>query len=93
MIVYQVIMGREEFDPFEGMTTAYVHKTLKGAWKELGTILDKMFEEYRSGEISKIHDIDVNPTGRHVVVYYERSGFPGIYMTSSLYIQVQVVTL
>ena len=93
MIVYKVIMGVDEFDPFGGSTRGHVHRTLKGAWEELGAILDKMFEEYRSGQISKIHNVYVSPIGRRVIVAYEKLGSPGIFMVTSLYIQVNAVTL
>lgn len=87
MLVYVVTMGNDEFDPWSGMPTAFVHKTIKGAWEDLGKALDEIiFKRYKQ-EVRKIHDVDFDVNNNRLVVTYELDGFPTIRNVLTLQIQ------
>lgn len=91
--VYQVVIGQEEFDPFEGFPTEFSHKTLKGAWKEVSHILEyEYFMKQSMGEI-QILDIDINVNARLIGISYKRMGFPLEDMFASIYIAKQILVL
>ena len=71
---YQVIIGQHRLYPFEGFPTGLIHKTLEGAWSEVGDILEGLFQEYYLSTL-RFEDINVNIPGRQVFVSYERTGF------------------
>lgn len=86
MQFYQVFIGLHEFNPFEGFASGLVHKTLEGAWSEIGDILEGVFQEYYLKALT-IKDIDVNVNSRHVLVSYERIGSSGQTMVYSIQIE------
>ncbi len=88
MLMYVVTMGNDEFDPWSGMPTAYVHKTLEGAWEDLGKQLDELIFKRYGGDVRKIHDIDFDVNNHRLVVTYELLGFETIVNVLTLQIQV-----
>lgn len=88
MIMYVVTMGNDEFDPWFGIPTAYVHKTIEGAWKDLEKQLDEIIFKRYGREIRKIHDIDFDVNNNRLVATYELDGFPTIITVLTLQIQV-----
>lgn len=88
MIMYVVTMGNDEFDPWCGIPTAYIHKTMEGAWEDLERQLDELiFKQYGRG-IRKIYDIDFDVNNNRLVVTYGLDGFPTIVNVLTLQIQV-----
>ena len=91
MVLYTVTMGDDEFDPWCGIPTTYIHKTIRGAWEELGKQLDELLFKRYKRDISKIFDIDIDVKNNRLTATYELYGFPYIRKVLTLQIQCQVV--
>lgn len=91
MIMYVVTMGTDKFNPWCGIPTAYVHKTIEGAWKNLGEQLDEIVFKRYGRAIRKIHDIDFDANNRRLVATYELDGFSKI--ASVLTLQIQALSV
>lgn len=91
MIMYVVTMGNDKFIPWIGLPTAYVHKTIEGAWEDLGKELDELiFKRYRR-DVRKICDVDFDVNNNRLVVTYELDGFPTT--TRVLTLQIQALSV
>lgn len=88
MVMYVVTMGNDEFDPWSGMPTAYVHKTIEGAWRDLEKQLDELIFKRYGRDVRTIHDIDFDVNNHRLVVTYELAGFQTIINVLTLQIQV-----
>lgn len=71
MKFYQVVIGHQEWDPFEGEASIYVHKTIKGAWMEIESRLNEVY----SDDSIFIDSVDINIKNKYVEVSYKRIGF------------------
>lgn len=92
MVMYVVTMGNDEFDPWSGMPTAYVHKTIEGAWEDLGKKLDEIiFKRYKQKILRKIHDVDFDVNNNRLVVTYELDGWETI--RNVLILQIQTLSV
>lgn len=88
MIMYVVTMGNDEFDPWFGIPTAYVHKTIEGAWEDLGKQLDEIVFKRYGRDVRKIYNIDLDVNNNRLVATYGLDTFPTIINVLTLQIQV-----